>query len=170
MREDGIAPQVVWEVLSPGNRAGELREKFEFYQRYGVEEYYQYDPDRGELRGWLRADGELQPIAAIQGWVSPRPAPRMELAGMELALTHPNGEPFESFAECFAAKDQSLQARASAGRYAAKDALNAVVPPPGTRGKPKARVAEAQRQREDAEARVARLAAQLRALGIEPEG
>ena len=45
-KEGGVAPQVVWEVLSPGNRRGELKRKFEFYQRFGVEEYYQYDPNR----------------------------------------------------------------------------------------------------------------------------
>src|SRR5260370_42376096 len=66
-REDNIPPQVVWEVLSPGNRAGELEEKFEFYQRFGVEEYYQYDPDRVRLRGWLREGGQLHEIENMQG-------------------------------------------------------------------------------------------------------
>ena len=28
--------------------------KLEFYDRYGVEEYYIYDPETGELVGWLR--------------------------------------------------------------------------------------------------------------------
>src|SRR3982750_326351 len=35
-REDGIAPQVVFEVLSPGNRPMEMVRKHEFYQPYGV--------------------------------------------------------------------------------------------------------------------------------------
>ncbi len=52
--EGGIAPQVVFEILSPGNRFAELLRKLRFYQRYGVEEYYVYDPDRGLLDGWLR--------------------------------------------------------------------------------------------------------------------
>src|SRR5436305_4357394 len=43
--EEGIAPQVVFEVLSPGNRPAKMVKKFEFYDRYGVEEYYIYDPD-----------------------------------------------------------------------------------------------------------------------------
>jgi Uma2 family endonuclease len=42
--EGGIAPQVVFEVLSPGNRAGGMRRKLEFYDTYGVEEYYVYNP------------------------------------------------------------------------------------------------------------------------------
>ena len=40
--EAGIAPQVVFEILSPGNRSGEMLRKLNFYQRHGVEEYYIY--------------------------------------------------------------------------------------------------------------------------------
>jgi Uma2 family endonuclease len=39
-QEDNIAPQVVFEILSPGNRPAEMAKKLLFYQRYGVEEYY----------------------------------------------------------------------------------------------------------------------------------
>jgi Uma2 family endonuclease len=98
-REGNVAPQVVWEVLSPNNTRAELQEKFGFYQRYGVAEYYQYDPDRGRLRGWLRRGDVLEEIAAIQGWVSPRTGVRMALEGTELVLTYPNGEPFRTLAE-----------------------------------------------------------------------
>lgn len=45
--------------------------KFRFYERYGVEEYYIYDPDHGELSGWLRADNELTEIPEMSGWVTP---------------------------------------------------------------------------------------------------
>ena len=38
--EDNIAPQVVFEILSPGNRAAEYIRKFRFYDRFGVEEFY----------------------------------------------------------------------------------------------------------------------------------
>ena len=48
-REDNIPPQVVFEVLSPGNRLGEMLKKLKFYERYGVEEYYMYDPDHEDL-------------------------------------------------------------------------------------------------------------------------
>ncbi|OQY55935.1 MAG: hypothetical protein B6245_19080 [Desulfobacteraceae bacterium 4572_88] len=35
-KEDGVAPQAVFEILSPGNRAGEMRAKLEFYERHGI--------------------------------------------------------------------------------------------------------------------------------------
>jgi Uma2 family endonuclease len=31
--EGGIAPQVVFEILSPGNRPGEMQRKFAFYEQ-----------------------------------------------------------------------------------------------------------------------------------------
>ena len=44
----------MFEVLSPGNTPTEMKRKRLFYERYGVEEYYEYDPDRGQLHGWRR--------------------------------------------------------------------------------------------------------------------
>jgi len=72
--EGGIAPQVVFEVLSPGNRFGEMSVKFDFYRRYGVEEYYLYDPDPEvlELAGFLRRGDDLIAIPSMHGHVSPR--------------------------------------------------------------------------------------------------
>ena len=70
--EDGIAPQVVFEVLSPGNRFGEMTRKFTFYEQFGVEEYYVYDPDKVYLEGWRRIGDKLQEIPEMHGWVSPR--------------------------------------------------------------------------------------------------
>ncbi|MCY7336175.1 MAG: Uma2 family endonuclease, partial [Chamaesiphon sp.] len=51
--EDDIPPQVVFEILSPGNRMAEMSRKLNFYDRYGVSEYYIYDPDRIDLAGWV---------------------------------------------------------------------------------------------------------------------
>lgn len=58
--ERNRAPQVVFEELCPGNRLAEMSRKFQFYQQYGVEEYYVYDPDNGLLYGWLRVGGQLE--------------------------------------------------------------------------------------------------------------
>src|SRR5207237_366550 len=61
--EGGIAPQVVFEVLSPGNRAGELKRKFHFYQRHAVEEEYITEPANAQRQ---RADADLRAGAAEQ--------------------------------------------------------------------------------------------------------
>ncbi len=90
-REANIAPQVVFEILSPGNRKREMDDKLAFYDRYGVEEYYLYDPDRGRVRGWLRTpDQGLLAIKQMQGWRSPRLGVRFELDGLELNLYYPD--------------------------------------------------------------------------------
>lgn len=109
-REGNIAPQVVWEVLSPSNRAGELQDKFEFYERYGVEEYYQYAPDRGRLRGWLRSDGRLVEIENIAaGWTSPRLGIRLAVKDGELQVIYPDGRRFLTFQELTDALQQERQ-------------------------------------------------------------
>ncbi len=92
--EDGVPPTVVFEVLSPGNRAGEMQRKLEFYQRYGVEEYYLYDPERILINGWLRDGAALRPVAAMDGWTSPRLGVRFERADGTLQIFRPEGKPF----------------------------------------------------------------------------
>ncbi|MEO0353107.1 MAG: Uma2 family endonuclease [Cyanobacteria bacterium P01_A01_bin.15] len=77
--EGGIAPQVVFEILSPGNRSGEMLRKLNFYQKYGVTEYYIYDPDSNELTGFERSGKSLQLVSEMPGWVSPRLNIRFEL-------------------------------------------------------------------------------------------
>jgi Uma2 family endonuclease len=98
-REDGIAPQVVFEVLSPGNRFGELARKYAFYLRFGVEEYYQLDPDAMRLEGWQRVEDEFSEIPELHGWVSPRCGIRFELSEADLRIVRPDGRPFESYVE-----------------------------------------------------------------------
>lgn len=98
-REDNIPPQVVFEILSPGNTPREMSRKLMFYSTYGVEEYYLYDPDRNRLEGWCRSDDPwLEQIESIDGWISPRLGIRFEL-GEELNLYRPDGVPFFSFAQ-----------------------------------------------------------------------
>ncbi len=98
-KENNIPPQVVFEILSPGNTQREMERKLLFYHSYGVEEYYVYDPDRIQLEGWHRLeDGLLDRIESMPGWISPRLGIRFELAE-ELQLYRPDGNPFLSFAE-----------------------------------------------------------------------
>ena len=98
-REENIAPQVVFEVLSPGNTPMEMARKLNFYDLYGVEEYYVYDPDRGELGGWQRVGDNFEEITPMEGWVSPRLGVRLNLEGADLVLTRPDGRRFETFVE-----------------------------------------------------------------------
>jgi Uma2 family endonuclease len=117
--EGGIAPQVVFEILSPGNRAGEMERKFRFYERYGVEAYYIYDPDYGDLVGWRRVGDGLEEIREMEGFVSPRLGIRFEPGeGPDsLSIIGPDGRPFVTHADAIAQRDAAEQ---RAERYAAK--------------------------------------------------
>jgi Uma2 family endonuclease len=108
-QEDNIAPQVVWEILSPSNNADEMERKLEFYQTYGVEEYYQYDPDRYELKGWQRQGEQLLPIAHIDGWTSPRLGISFAVGNHELVIYRPDGRQFLSPVELEQRAEQERQ-------------------------------------------------------------
>ncbi|HAN74028.1 MAG TPA: hypothetical protein DCQ51_10175 [Planktothrix sp. UBA8407] len=97
-QEDNIPPQVVFEILSPGNTIKEMAAKWQFYQLYGVEEYYLYDPEKVDFAGWQLIDGKLTIIEEIQGWVSPILGVRFEMAE-ELQIFTPTGERFLTFVE-----------------------------------------------------------------------
>ncbi len=122
-REAGIAPQVVFEVLSPKNRRPEMDRKREWYFRFGVEEYYEFDPDRIRLRGWIREAQEFREILPMSGWESPRLRIRFEL-GDDLTIYGPDGRPFESYVEIARQRDRFDQIaeneRKRADRLAAK--------------------------------------------------
>jgi Uma2 family endonuclease len=137
-REGGVAPQVAFEVLSPGNRFGELYKKVEFYRRHGVDELYIYDPQRESLEGFVRRDGQLDEVEDMTDFTSPRLGIRFVL-GDTLSVFDASGERFLTFGE--------LKARADTEKARADTE--------------KAR-ADTERARADA------LEAKLRALGLEP--
>jgi Uma2 family endonuclease len=95
-KEGNIAPQVAFEVLSPGNRPSEMARKLLFYERFGVEEYYIYDPDRNRLTGYQRNGKHLVEISTMHNWVSPRLGIRFVPQVGNLELFTPNGEKFLS--------------------------------------------------------------------------
>lgn len=97
--EGNIAPQCVFEIWSSGNRPGEMNQKFSFYESYGVEEYYLYDPETGLLSGWIRTGETLSPILQMHGWKSPRLGIRFELEGKTLSIYRPDGRRFASYIE-----------------------------------------------------------------------
>lgn len=152
--EGNIAPQVVFEILSPGNRIPAMVQKQRFYQRYGVEEYYIYDPDDHQFVGLQQVDGEFIEIEGIAHWTSPRLGIRFEFTPEFLTIYRPDGERFLTTIE-MATERATARAEAEAERQRA--ALER-------------QRADSEQERADSEReRAERLAAQLRALGIEPE-
>jgi Uma2 family endonuclease len=95
--EGGISPQVVFEVLSPGNDYDEMAKKFAFYEDQGVEEYYIYDPDNNRLHVFLRRGEVLVRVRKLEGFVSPRLKIRFQLTSPEMTVYRPDGRPFIAF-------------------------------------------------------------------------
>jgi Uma2 family endonuclease len=110
-QEGNIPPQVVFEVLSPGNTLKEMAKKQQFYDRYGVEEYYIYDPDCNDLNGFQRVDGALTVIDAIDDWVSPRLGIRFVVTVDTLEVYYPDGRRFLTTVELME-RSVALSARA----------------------------------------------------------
>ena len=142
--EQDIAPQVAFEILSPGNRVGKMARKLAFYEKYGVEEYYLYDPDDFSFAGWLR-DAETQrlfPIDLLEdNFTSPRLGVRFEASGnREMKVYRPDGTPFRT----------PLEVRQELDRIEAENVRIAA-------------------ERDAATAKNELLAAKLRELGIDPE-
>ncbi|MEH2124930.1 Uma2 family endonuclease [Nostoc sp.] len=107
--EDNIPPQVVFEIWSPGNRISKMAKKLEFYERYGVEEYYLYEPDVVDLTGWQRRNSRLEVIDQMVAWVSPRLGVRFELTEEELQIYRPDGDRFLTFLELDQQRQQQRQ-------------------------------------------------------------
>ena len=96
--ENGVAPQVVFEVLSPSNGPSEMARKRLFYEQYGVEEFYIYDPDDIVLTGFIRSrTGALQGIPNVNGFTSPRLGIRFDMSGTELVIHRPDGGQFLTY-------------------------------------------------------------------------
>ncbi len=187
-KEGGVFPQVVFEVLSPGNRAGEMERKRTFYRVYGAEEYYVYDPDTDTTTGCTRTGNSFTDIPALNGWISPRLGVRFDTSGSELQLFRPDGTPFLTFDELDLARIESereaTQARIRAdaermradGERSRADAERSRAESEKQRAESEQQRAESEKQRaemektraDDAVAVAARMAAKLRQLGIDP--
>jgi Uma2 family endonuclease len=107
--EDNIPPQVVFEILSPGNTHTEMLRKLFFYQNYGVEEYYIYDPDTIEFTGSQRVGDRLEEIPEINGWVSPRLGIRFQMTPETLEIYRPDDRRFLTSVELDRLREQESQ-------------------------------------------------------------
>ncbi|MBD2438514.1 Uma2 family endonuclease [Nostoc sp. FACHB-110] len=153
-QEGNIPPQVVFEILSPSNTTKEMIAKYKFYDRYGVEEYYIYDPDTTELSGWLRSENELAEIPQMINWVSPRLGIRFELSDGELQIYRPDGQKFLTYLELAQQREQAQIAAEQERQRAEQERQRA----------------EQERQRaEQAETQLAALRSLLREQGINPD-
>lgn len=145
--ENDIPPQVVFEVLSLGNRAGEMTRKFDFYNRYGVSEYYLIDPDRHTVDGWVRDGDSLREIPVVDGWTSPQLGISFQVAeGESVRLLQPNGTLFHTYLEvCDEVEQSQLLVKEASARMELE-------------------ITRAEREK----ARAERLATKLRELGVDP--
>ncbi len=174
--ENGVAPQVVFEVLSPGNRAGEMARKWQFYEAHGVEEYYIYDPDDVELSGFTRnPSGHFDPVAEMNGFVSPRLGIQFDMNGAELVIRRRDGSQFLTYLELSERAAQESNRAARESKRATRESQRA--DSESQRATDEAMRAERQAQRaaeeslraEKAEQELLLLRAKLKAAGIAVE-
>lgn len=152
--EDNIPPQIAIEILSPGNRQGEMLRKFKFYQQYGVQEYYIYDPQENILTGYHRINEQLKEIPDMRNWKSPLLGIQFEWREKTLKLYQPDGKPFLSYLELREARQKA--------ELAVKEALQKL--------EKEQQRAEQEKQRAEQEKQKAELLAQkLREMGIDPD-
>jgi len=173
--EGNIAPQVVFEILSHRNMPKKMAKQFSFYDTYGVEEYYLYDPYKIVLRGWIRLGNDLTEIAYMNGWRSPRLKIQFETTDADLYIYYPDGRKFLSTVE-FDNRVEAERQRAELSDQRAEEALRKAEEE-RLRAELAEQKAEAERQKAETERRKAeeerlraeRLTAKLRELGIEPD-
>lgn len=113
--EANIAPQVVFEILSPGNNALEMIRKERFYNRYGIQEYYVYDPDTNRLLiSQRQEDDNLKDVTLAEDnieWFSPLLQVKFVLEEKEeLKIFDASGKPFLTYVERAEAEQAALEA------------------------------------------------------------
>lgn len=151
--EDGRYPNVIVELMSPTTRHEDLGNKKTLYeQTFKTGNYFCYDPDTEELFGWtFNGEGVYRPLepdedgrlwsSELEAWIGLWSGKYLETPDLWLRLFDEDGNLLPTTAE--AAQIEADKAKA---------------------------VAEAAQAKADAEwQRAERLAAQLRALGVDPD-
>lgn len=113
-KEKNIAPQVVFEILSPSNSAQEMLAKQRFYGEHGVLEMFFYDPESYEFWGLIRNGQEesFSPITVLNfPWVSPLLKIQFRMFEDGLAVFYPDGERFKEPEEFIEERDRAKQER-----------------------------------------------------------
>lgn len=116
--EGGVPLHVVFEVTSPGNRIGEMVRKLNFYEKYGVDEYYVIDPDRHQFDVWHRVGRKLREVPVDGTLVSPRLGIRFNWTPgddltppTDVVLRHPDGREFLTYLELGEERDRTERER-----------------------------------------------------------
>ena len=187
--EGNIAPQVVFEILSPSNSISEMQVKKNLYDQYGVQEYYVYNPDNNRLEVWTRPNGHLRKMSHIRGWVSPLLGIRFAVDKKPLQIFYPSGKAFLNSVELshyaeveheraevalldkqVALQNQEAERKRAEAALRNQEVERQRAEAEHQRAEAALRKQETERQRaEAAEQRSLRLAAQLRAMGINLE-
>ena len=180
--EENIPPQVVFEILSPSNTKTEMDKKWKFYNRYGVEEYYLYDPYKNELTVWWRSQGSLKVIqpqpthphplpgeeSGGMGYVSPRLQISFVLSADDLQLYRPDGERFATYSQIrvrLQEKQQQLEQTEQTLELERREKETALQQVQQTRQE----LELERRKKEDALQQIQRLQELLSAAGINPD-
>lgn len=110
-KEANIPPQIVIEILSPGNRKKEMRKKLAFYERYGVEEYLIYNPMRHQLSLYERKEEQLKLLPnETREWRSSFLDFSLKITKEDLIFYHPDGQPFKSHLELDVEREAAIRA------------------------------------------------------------
>lgn len=109
--EQNVPLTVVFEILSPGNTWTESIDKQTFYEEYGVEEYYVFDPDNKRLQIYLRQGEELRRVRKVHQFISPRLGIRFDLSGPEMVVFGPGDQRFLTFEELEAEREEEHRLR-----------------------------------------------------------
>lgn len=167
-KEGNVAPQVVFEILSNCNTPNEMLKKLDYYNLYGVLEYYVFDPDKEDLFVYTRDSGNLKQMEFVGGWVSPLLGIRFQFVDGKLKIFHRNGELFLSFPELQASfakeRQEKVEALAKAEEAKAK-AEEAKAETEKANARAEEALAKAQQERLEKE----KLREKLKALGIDPD-
>lgn len=118
--EDNVPLTVVFEIQSPGNSTAEMDDKLTFYDEYGVEEYYLYNPETNRLKVFLRHGEVLRRIRPSHNFTSPRLGVRFDLSGPEMVVYRPSGERFLTFEELEAARNAVVKRADAADKRAVR--------------------------------------------------
>ena len=160
-KEDGIFPQVVFEVLSPNNTKDEMKRKLAFYEKHGADEYYVLDPDRIRVEGYVRGSKGLVAVREMNGFKSPQLGITFHLRRDDIEVRFPDGNRFMTTVEYTRDAAESRRQLSKAVFRAEQEALRAE--------KELQRAEEEKRRTEEEKRRADALAAKLRALGIDPD-